>query len=92
MKIVLMSGAYVNAGDFLIEQRCLRLLEKYLPKAQVDVWKRNISCEGRLEELRAYDLIVFGGGPGYQKCFWAGDGKERIYQPKAFISKGFQRV
>lgn len=67
MKIVLMSGAYVNAGDFLIEQRCLRLLEKYLPKAQVDVWKRNISCEGRLEELRAYDLIVFGGGPGYQK-------------------------
>ncbi len=67
MKIALMSGAYVNAGDFLIEQRCLRLLEKYLPKAQVDVWKRNISCEGRQEELRAYDLIVFGGGPGYQK-------------------------
>lgn len=67
MKIALMSGAYVNAGDFLIEKRCKILLEKNIKDAHIDVFKRNVSYDNRIEELNQYDLIVIGGGPGYQK-------------------------
>lgn len=67
MKIALMSGAYVNAGDFLIEDRSRRLLEKFIGQAEVHILKRDVSYDGRLEELQAYDRIVFGGGPGYQR-------------------------
>lgn len=67
MKIALMSGAYVNAGDFLIEQRCKKLLESNITNAEVDILKRNVSYDDKIEELNSYDLIVFGGGPGYQK-------------------------
>lgn len=66
MKIALMSGAYVNAGDFLIEQRCRELLETNIDNAQIDVFKRNVSYDDRIECLNSYDLIVFGGGPGFQ--------------------------
>lgn len=67
MKIALMSGAYVNAGDFLIEQRCKDLLEAFIDDADVRILKRNLPYDGRIDELNQYDLIVFGGGPGYQK-------------------------
>jgi hypothetical protein len=67
MKIALMSGAYVNAGDFLIENRCRDLLKTNIPGAQVDVLKRNIAYDNQVEMLNSYDLIVFGGGPGFQK-------------------------
>lgn len=67
MKIALMSGAYVNAGDFLIEQRSQRLLEKFIEEAEVQVLKRNVPYDDKIDELNQFDLIVFGGGPGYQK-------------------------
>lgn len=67
MKIALMSGAYVNAGDFLIESRVKLLLERFLEGADVHILKRNIKYDNKIDELNSYDLIVFGGGPGYRK-------------------------
>lgn len=67
MKIALMSGAYVNAGDFLIENRTRLLLERFLEKADVHILKRNLKYDSKINELNDYDLIVFGGGPGYQR-------------------------
>lgn len=67
MRIALMSGAYVNAGDFLIEQRSKRLLENVIRGAEVEVLKRNHSYNDEFDELNKYDLIIFGGGPGYQR-------------------------
>ena len=70
MKIALMSGAYVNAGDFLIEKRSRELLEANLPDVRVDILKRNVSYDGKLELLNSYDLLVFGGGPGFQPALY----------------------
>lgn len=67
MKIALLSGAYKNAGDFLIEKRCRALLQYCYPDAEISVLKRNDSFDGRIDELNSYDLIVFGGGPGFRK-------------------------
>ena len=67
MKIALMSGAFVNAGDFLIEERCKSLLEANLTGVHIDIFKRNISYDNQLDTLNDYDMIVFGGGPGFQK-------------------------
>ena len=67
MKIALMSGAFVNAGDFLIEERCKNLFLANISGAQVDIFKRNISYDDKVDMLNTYDLIVFGGGPGFQK-------------------------
>lgn len=67
MKIALMSGAYKNAGDFLIEYRSKGLLEKVYPEATINVLKRDLSYDDRIDELNSYDAIVFGGGPGFQR-------------------------
>lgn len=67
MKIALLSGAFVNAGDFLIEQRSKALLETNIPNAHVDVLKRNLCYDDKINMLNGYDMIVFGGGPGFQR-------------------------
>lgn len=68
MNIALMTGAYVNAGDFLIEQRSKALLEKIL-QADVTLFRRNESYDSRIGELNRYDGIVFGGGPLFQNIY-----------------------
>lgn len=65
MKIALLSGAYVNAGDFLIENRSAKLILQNIPQADITILKRNIAYD--VEELNRYDAIIFGGGPGFQK-------------------------
>ena len=67
MKIALMSGAFVNAGDFLIEERCKNLLEANISGVHIDIFKRNISYDDKVDILNAYDMIILGGGPGFQK-------------------------
>lgn len=62
-----MSGAYKNAGDFLIEKRSREILQFCFPEAEIDIFKRNISYDDKIDELNSYDAIVFGGGPGFQK-------------------------
>lgn len=60
-----MGGAYGNSGDFLIEQRSTELI-KTITGAEVDILKRNISYDDKLDVLNDYDLIVFAGGPIFQ--------------------------
>lgn len=95
MKIALMSGAYVNAGDFLIEERCKSLLLANISGAQVDIFKRNISYDDKVDMLNAYDLIVFGGGPGFQKNIYPGrmpfvSDMDRITTPIAIMGWGWK--
>lgn len=66
MKIAMLSGAYVNAGDFLIEDRARLLLERLLG-ADVSIYKRNRLLDTEIEEINAHDALVFAGGPIYQK-------------------------
>ena len=63
MKIAMMSGALVNAGDFLIGVRSKALLERFISNAEVQIFKTNVSYNNRIDELNEYDLIVFAGGP-----------------------------
>lgn len=68
MKIALMSGAFVNAGDFLIEKRCVEVLKENVQGAEISILKRNMGYNAWLDEFNNnYDLIVFGGGPGFQR-------------------------
>ena len=66
MKIALLSGAYGNAGDSLIEFRAKNLLEEVFAGSAVDVISRK-ELGTRFEEIDGHDLIVFSGGPVYQQ-------------------------
>ena len=65
MKVAIMSGAFVNSGDFLIEQRSKELIESILC-CDVDILKRNLAYDEKLDQLNEYDAIVFAGGPIFQ--------------------------
>lgn len=42
-------------------------MQTNISDARVDVLKRNVSYNKQVELLNSYELIVFGGGPGFQK-------------------------
>lgn len=65
MKIAVMGGAYMNSGDFLIEQRSKDLIEAITGR-NVDLLKRNIAYDDKIAFLNNYDAIVFAGGPIFQ--------------------------
>ena len=66
MNIALLSGAFGNSGDSLIEYRSKRLLESIFPNDSVHVFSRKQLNE-RFEEIDSHELIVFSGGPIYQQ-------------------------
>ena len=72
MKIALLSGAFKNAGDFLIEKRCRELLQYCYPEAEISLLMRNEKYDSRIDEINSYDLVVFGGGPGFRKNYYPG--------------------
>lgn len=61
LKIAFLSGAYKNAGDFLIESRCMELLTYFIKDISIDKFLRN-EITGKCEELNNYDAIIIGGG------------------------------
>lgn len=65
-KIALLSGAYKNAGDFLIEDRARRLLLHNYPDCEISKYLRN-EVSVKFDEINAADVIAFSGGPIYQK-------------------------
>ena len=62
-----MSGAVINAGDFLIEKRSLALIKHFLPDVETTVLNRVTNdYSNRIEQLNSFDAIIFSGGPLYQ--------------------------
>ena len=66
MKVSLLSGAYGNIGDKLIENRCSLLLEHVFGQGSVTVYSRK-SIHEYIERINDSDLVAFSGGPIYQK-------------------------
>ena len=62
MKIAQLSGAYVNAGDFLIQDASNALLRRVFPSAEITIYLRNQISE-HFSEIDNADVIVFTGGP-----------------------------
>ena len=60
-----MSGAYKNAGDFLIEKRSIELLKYVYPDIEIKKYLRN-QMEDKIDEINNADAIIFGGGPLYK--------------------------
>lgn len=66
-KILYMSGAVVNAGDFLIEKRAKALLNKFIPNIELTTEIRvKKDYSDRIDYLNSFDAIIFPGGPLYQ--------------------------
>lgn len=65
MKIALLSGAYKNAGDFLIVQRSKELLKYVYPNCEIVEYERRNSLEENLQDINEMDCIVLAGGPAY---------------------------
>lgn len=82
MKIAIMSGAYVNSGDFLIEQRSKELIES-ITGSDVDILKRNVSYDDKHDLLNDYEMIVFAGGPIFQP---------NVYPKRIPFVSDFQKV
>ena len=64
MEIALMTGAYKNSGDYLIENRCRRLIEHSVKGSIVHRFLRS-EMANRVSEINNMDAIVFTGGPIY---------------------------
>lgn len=61
-----MSGAVINAGDFLIEKRAIQLLKHFIPEAQISILNRvKIDYSDKIDYLNSFDGIIFAGGPIY---------------------------
>ena len=65
MKIAILSGAYKNAGDYLIVQRSKLLLSYVYPGCQIIEFERRKDLTPYLSEINQSDVVVFAGGPGY---------------------------
>ncbi len=64
MNIALLSGAYKNAGDFLITHRANLLLQRYIPDSNIAIYTRN-NISAYLKEINQMDAVVVSGGPIY---------------------------
>ena len=64
MEVAYLSGAYKNAGDFLIEERANALLKYVIPDIKINRYLRS-ELKENLGEINENDAIVFGGGPLY---------------------------
>lgn len=90
MKICLLSGAVKNAGDYLITDRCSRILQSVYPDADLFVVNRNENLKSeQLIQMNNADCIIIGGGPCYQKDFYPNTmplvSDINLIQPKLFM-------
>ena len=70
MNIALMSGAYKNAGDFLIVKRTKELLQAHYPECKITEYERRKPLDDKMEEINRHDLMLLAGGPGYSAEFY----------------------
>lgn len=64
-KFSLLSGAYVNAGDFLIVKRTKDLLKSIYPECEIIEYPRNKVLTDYLNEINKTDALIIAGGPAY---------------------------
>ena len=65
MKFAVLSGAYKNAGDFLIVDRSVKLIKYVYPDCEIKLYERRKSLEPYLDEINECDALIFAGGPAY---------------------------
>ena len=65
MKFAVLSGAYKNAGDFLIVNRSIELLSYVYPGCEIKTYERRKSIKPYLDEINQCDGLIFAGGPAY---------------------------
>lgn len=70
IKIALMHGAKINAGDFLIKKRSIELLRYCYPQCEITEVYRNENLELHADEINGQDILIIAGGPGYQNRFY----------------------
>ncbi len=61
----ILSGAYVNAGDFLIVKRTKEILKHIYPDCHFQEIARNKSLTPYLEKINQSDALIIAGGPAY---------------------------
>lgn len=61
MKIALLHGAVINAGDFLIRDRLKELLLYFFKDAVIEEYLRNVLLEEYLDSINSCDVVVIGG-------------------------------
>ena len=66
MKFALLSGAYKNSGDYLIEQRAKSLLQFVYPDSEILVCLRSEIMQ-RVDEINSCDAVVLAGGPIFMR-------------------------
>lgn len=65
MKFSILSGAYVNAGDFLIVDRSIKLLKHIYQDCEIKIYERRLSLEKDIDEINQSDALILAGGPAY---------------------------
>lgn len=70
LKIAVMSGAIMNAGDYLIVESAKKLLKHVYPNCEIKEFLRNASIERYLTQINECDVLVFAGGPGFHNEFY----------------------
>lgn len=66
MKFIILSGAYINAGDFLIVDRTKKILQNIYSNCELIEYPRNISLDDKLNEINKSDALIIAGGPAYK--------------------------
>ena len=61
-----LSGAYKNAGDFLIVERSKALLRHVYPDCQITEYERRLPLNEHLEGINKSSCVILAGGPAYQ--------------------------
>ena len=67
IKFAILSGAYKNAGDFLIVKRCKEILRYVYPHCEFAECERRKPLEENLKEVNLCDFMVMAGGPAYRR-------------------------
>ena len=69
-KFIILSGAYINAGDFLIVKRTEELLKFIYPNCEISKYNRNQDLTDILNEINAADALIIAGGPAYKPSMY----------------------
>lgn len=67
-----LSGAKKNIGDFLITDRCKKLLQEHRPEHELFQLPHWESFEKNLEKVNDSKAVIIMGGPGFQPHFYPG--------------------